>query len=133
MISSSTRNRDIRKFGAIASVFFGALFALGLWRQKALVMYTFSFLSLLGLSLFLLPGPLRPVYLGWIRLSQLIGKATTIMILSLAYYLIITPGGLAKRILGGRPLPTSPDRGASSYWIGRSEPAQPKERFKKRY
>ena len=51
----------------------------------------------------------------------------------LAYYLVITPTALLKRVFGGRPLPTRPDRDAASYWVTRPELAQPKERFIKRY
>ena len=50
-----------------------------------------------------------------------------------AYYLVVTPFGLLKRLFGGRPLPLKPDRNRSSYWAERPEPAQPKERFTKRF
>jgi hypothetical protein len=53
--------------------------------------------------------------------------------LTAVYWVVITPTALLKRLLGGRPLPLRPDRGALSYWIERSEPAQPRERFSKRY
>jgi len=55
------------------------------------------------------------------------------IVLTLAYYIVITPTALAKRLISGRPLPTAPDKGLSSYWVSRPEPAQPKERFIKRY
>jgi hypothetical protein len=57
----------------------------------------------------------------------------TVLILSLAYYLVITPSALIKRLSGGAPIPVKPDKEALSYWVDRSEPAQPKERFLKRY
>ena len=125
--------RDIRKFGVIAFIFFGALCALGVWRQKPLPIYFFGALSLLGLGFLLLPGPLRPIYSGWLKITHLIGRMTTLIILAFAYYLVITPTALIKRIFGGRPLPISPDPGLSTYWVTRPEPVQPKERFIKRY
>lgn len=133
MISSSTDTKEIRKFGVIALLFFGCLFVLGLWRQKAIVTYFFGTLSLLGLGLFLLPGPLRPIYDGWLKIAHFIGRLITTIVLTLAYYLVITPIALVKRLFGGRPLPTKPDKGISSYWVTRLEPVQPKDRFIKRY
>jgi hypothetical protein len=67
------------------------------------------------------------------KIARLVGRIITILILTLAYYLVITPSALIKRVFGGRPLPLKPDKGVSSYWVTRTEPAQPKERFLKRY
>ncbi len=133
MISSSTDTRQIRKVGLIALLFFGILCALGGWRQKILVTYFFGTLSVIGLGLFLLPAPLRPIYDGWLKVAHLIGRMITTIILTLAYYLVITPSAWIKRVFGGRPLPVRPDKDVSSYWVVRAEPAQPKGRFIKRY
>jgi len=133
MNSNSTENRDIRKFGIIAFVFFGCLCALGLWTGQVLPIYLFGFLSIVGLGFIIIPGPLRPVYEGWLKLAHFIGKVITMAVLTLAYYLVITPSAMLKRIFGGTPLPVKPDRNMDSYWITRDETAQPKERFLKRY
>ena len=123
----------IRKFGLIAFLFFGALCALGLWMKKPLPIYLFGFLSVLGFGFILLPTQLRPVYAAWLRIAHFIGKIVTTLILTLMYYLVITPAALIKRLFGGRPLPVKPDKKATSYWVTRTEPVQPKERFLKRY
>jgi hypothetical protein len=133
MISSSTDAREIRKFGAIVFIFFGILFGIGLWRHKVIFAHLFGVVSFLGLCFLFLPAPLRKVYTGWLKFADFLGRVTTIFILSLAYYFIITPTALVKRLLGGRPLPISPDKTMPSYWVTRPEPAQPKERFAKRY
>ena len=128
-----TDTREIRKFGAMALVFFGALSALGFWRQRLIAACVFGVLCLLGLGFVLLPAPLEPLYRGWLRIAHAIGRIMTAFILTLAYYLVITPSGLVKRMLSGSPIPGAPDKGAPSYWVPRSEPAQPKERFFKRF
>jgi hypothetical protein len=133
MNSSSTDRKQIRKFGVIAFVFFGCLCALGLWRQKPIATYLFGFLSLLGIGFVLLPSLLKPVYDAWLKIAHLIGRIVNMVILTLAYYLVITPSALIKRVFGGRPLPIRPDRALASYWVQRPEPAQPKERFIKRF
>jgi hypothetical protein len=133
MTLNSTKSKEIRKFGSIAFVFFGLLFALGLWKHKPIPMYLFGVLSLLGLGFVLFPSQLKPVYSVWLRFAYLIGRVITTIILAMAYYLVITPSGLLKRLFGGAPLPVKPDKSACSYWVTRTESAQPKERFTKRF
>ena len=130
---NSTDIREIRKFGIIALIFFGVLCILGLWFKKSIPTYLFGFLALMGLGFILSPLRLRSLYSGWMKIAHFVGRIVTILILTLAYYLVITPSALIKRVFGGRPLPLKPDTGVSSYWVTRTEPAQPKERFLKRY
>ena len=125
--------KDIRKFGLIALIFFGSLCTLGLWTKKPVPTYLFGSLSVLGLGFILIPNRLRPVYSAWLKIAHVIGRIITTLMLTLAYYLVITPAALIKRLFGGRPLPMKPDKKATSYWVTRTEPAQPKERFLKRY
>lgn len=95
--------------------------------------YLFGFLSTLGVGFVLIPSQLRPVYLAWLKIAHLLGRTVTTLVLALAYYTVITPSALIKRLFGGRPIAVKPDREVSSYWVERSEPAQPKERFLKRF
>lgn len=133
MSSSSTERKEIRKFGLIALVFFGALFALALWRDKTIPTVFFGLLGVLGLLFLALPGPMRPVHAGWLQVAHAIGRAITTIILTLAYYLVITPSAWLKRLFGGKPLPWRPDPDASTYWVTRAEPVQPRDRFQKRF
>jgi len=125
--------KEIRKFGLIAFVFFGCLCVLGLWTKKPVPTYLFGFLSMVGLGFVLIPSRLKPVYAIWLRIAHFIGRIMTTLFLSLAYYFVITPSALIKRLFGGRPLPVKPEKKASSYWVVRTEPVQPRERFVKRY
>jgi hypothetical protein len=131
--SNSTDTKGIRKFGFFALIFFGCLFFTGLWAQRPVATYVFGALGLLGLGLVLLPERLRLVHVAWMKLAHLIGRMVNTLILTVAYYVVITPSALIKRLFGGAPIPTRPDRSASSYWITRTEPAQPKARFLKRF
>lgn len=133
MSSSSTDTKEIRKFGTIAFVFFGFLAGLVLWRGKFYLTYVFGSFSLAGLGLLIFPSPFSPIYYIWLKIAHFIGRIITGLILMLAYYLVITPSAVLKRLFGGRPLPMRPDPYASSYWVPRSEPVQPQERFEKRF
>lgn len=133
MILSSTDARDIRKFGVMAFVLFGVLSAMALWRQKHVPGCFLGGLSFLGLCFLLLPGPFLPVYTRWLKIAHFVGTVTTKVLLMLVYFLAFTPMALIHRLLKGSLLPLSPDKSASTYWVSRSEPAQPRDRFIKRY
>ena len=130
---NSTDTREIRKFGVIALSFFGCLCTLGFWMKKPLPTYIFGFLAILGFGFILIPSRLKPVYTAWLQIAHFLGKIVTTLILTLTYYLVITPSAFIKRFFGGAPLPVKPDKETSSYWVTRTEPSQPKERFLKRY
>jgi len=101
--------------------------------RKPIPSYLFGFLSIIGIGFILMPRRLKRVYATWLTLAHFLGTIVTALVLTLAYYLVITPSALIKRLFSGRPLPVEPDRKASSYWVVRPEPAQPTERFLKRY
>ena len=133
MNSSLINPREIKKFGIIGTIFFGILLTVAVWRDKALAAYFFGLLTVLSIGFVLMPVKLQPIYAGWLKVAHFIGSKVTILILTILFYLVITPAALLKRIFGGRPLPLKPDPDAETYWVTRPEPAQPKERFPKRY
>ena len=85
MNSNLINKKEIRKFGLIAFVFFGCLAGVAIWRESLILKYFFGCLSLIGLGLLLLPGPLASVYNGWLKVAHVISKVVTFMILLLAY------------------------------------------------
>jgi len=133
MSSNLIDPREIRKFGAIGFIFFGTLLAVAVWQDKTLVAYFFGLLTMLSTGFVLVPVQLKPVYDGWLKVAHFIGSKVTIVILTILFYFVITPAALLKRIFGGRPLPVKPNPDAETYWVTRPEPAQPQERFLKRF
>jgi len=93
----------------------------------------FGCLSVVGLGLMTMPSRLKRAYLIWLKVAHFIGTVITVTVLAMAYYLVITPSAILKRWFGGPPLSTKLDKNAATYWVTRPEPAQPKERFFKRY
>lgn len=130
---NSINNKDVRKFGIIAFIFFGCLSVIGFWTKKILPGYLFACLSILGAGFILIPSQLAPVYRRWIKLGLFLSAVVNTSILILSYYLVITPAAMIKRLFGGRPIPVRPDKDVKSYWVDRTEPSQPKERFTKRF
>ena len=130
---NSTDTREIRRFGLIALIFFGCLCAIGIWLEKPLPTYLFGTLSALGLGFVSFPHQLRPAFAAWLKFAHILSRVVTTLILTLAYYLVITPAAIIKRLFGGAPLPIKPDKNVSSYWVTRKEGVQSKEQFFKRF
>jgi len=71
--------------------------------------------------------------MAWHKTAHFFGRVVTTLILTLAYYLVITPAAIIIRLFGGILLPVKPDRNVSSYWVNRKDAVQPKEQFLKRF
>lgn len=67
------------------------------------------------------PMFLRPVYKIWMPAALFLGKANTFLLLSLFYYLIITPYALLLRLCGTRMLDLSFEN-RDSYWQSKEPP-----------
>jgi hypothetical protein len=83
--------------------------AAGLWTAAAVV-------PVVG---WLSPPFLRWVYLAAIYLAFPLGFVLSYALLSLMYYLVLTPIGLLMRLLGHDPMQRRWDRTAKSYWTPR--------------
>jgi hypothetical protein len=62
---------------------------------------------------------MKPIHLVWMRLSQVLGWISTHVVLTIFFYLIVTPTGLLMRLLGKDLLDQKIDKAAKSYWIKR--------------
>ncbi len=87
-------------------------------------------LTVLGLAL---PKVLLPVYRVWMALAVVLGFIMTRVILTIVYYLIMTPIGLLMRLFGKDPMQRRIDPEASSYWIKKTYTIRSRERLEKYY
>jgi len=85
--------------------------------------------GLLVLGAFLAPSWLAPIRRRWMAMAAVIGAFNTRLILTLAYYLIVTPVGLVMRLVARDPLDRRLGTG-ESYWRKRGpEPAATRDRY----
>jgi hypothetical protein len=116
---------DLRKFGLTT----GGVFALlALWfglRHKPFwpgLLIPAAPLLVLGLAC---PGSLKRIFLGWMTIVFSLGAFVSTVLLTLLFYLVVTPIGLLARCLGRDFLSRKLDRQAASYWLPR-DPSVPK-------
>ena len=110
-----------RKFAFTLAGAFGALAALLWWRERRLLATGLGAVAaVFALAGLILPGRLGPVYRGWMGFGRAISRITTPIFLGVVYFLVITPVGLLRRMIGGNPLRAN--QGSSGWVDRRAEP-----------
>ena len=110
-----------RSFGI---VFFVVFFIIGLW--PVLNLGDIRIWSLLIGVIFLLLGLmnskiLTPLNKLWIKFGELLGKIISPVIMSLLYFLVITPIGFIMTVIFRKDLLNTKFNKKSSYWIKRAK------------
>ncbi|MBN2506668.1 MAG: hypothetical protein JXQ71_08235 [Verrucomicrobia bacterium] len=90
--------------------------------------------SLLAAAGALKPGALKPVYRVWMGLAVVLGLAMSTALLTLLFYLVVTPLGLVARACGRDFLQRKRQADAASFWLMR-DPGHPTppEHYKRQY
>ena len=86
------------------------------WRRGApqgLWVTLLAIVALLWLAAAVAPSLLKPVYRGWMRLGEALGWVNTRILLTLIFFLVVTPIGLLMRLFGRSPMAVAR---RDSYW-----------------
>ena len=138
MITEEIKNiksdkKELRKFSLVIGIFLGLLGGLSWWRSTDhypwLFVVAMAFL-LVGLGR---PMLLKPIHKAWMTLAILMGWVMTRIILSVLFYLIVTPIGLSMRLLGKDLLDLEFSDDADSYWIQRKEIKKDKSDYERQF
>lgn len=119
---SEVRGSSDRSFGLVFAVVF---LTIGLWplvRGGTLRAWALVLAGAFLIAALTRPSLLAPLNRLWTRFGLLLGKVTTPIVMSILFYLVVTPTGLLMRLFGKDPLRLSRDREADSYWIKREPP-----------
>jgi hypothetical protein len=111
--------RELRKFGLVVGAVFLLLALWFGWRGRTFYpVFLVPGLPLVILGA-LLPQALKSVYRGWMTLALVLGLVVSSVVLTLFFYLVVTPVGLLARIVGKDFLNRKLRAEARSYWIAR--------------
>ncbi len=116
---------ELRKFGLTVGGAFLVLGAISWWRGHELpprVLWTLGGLLIVPGALF--PAVLGPVQRGWMKFALVLGHFNTRVILTVLFYLVMTPIGFILRLFRD-PLDRSLRNQGPSQWIKRErEPVE---------
>ena len=125
--------KNLKNFGLLIG---GIFILISLWitfkNFKAIPVYGFLILgsSLIGFGLFK-PNSLKFIYKIWMGISIVLGWFVSRFILTILFFVVITPFGLFLRLVGKKFLDINFNDRRKSYWIIRSE--TPKIDYKRMY
>ena len=128
----SSTDTDLRRFSYVIC---GALMLIGAWRWWAYELSTIWFIIgavILAVGL-AYPCLLKPFQKIWMGFALVMGTVMTALILSLLFYLIVTPIGVIMRLFGKDILNRRIDRQTDSYWIDRTSETWEKAKTEAQY
>ena len=128
----NTSKKDIRSFGITIGIILLIVSAVLLYYNKesyqslAIMASTF-----IGLGI-ILPVLLKPAYLVWMTFAVILGWVMTRVILSIVFYLIMTPIGLISRLLGEDFLALK-RKDSNSHWNYRDSSKELNQDYEKQF
>ena len=111
--------KELRKFGLTMALICVVFSSIGIWKNGAVTGLALALLILSGLFIFFgifLPLQLKTFEKLWMLLAEKINKIMTPIILTITYFLMITPIGLFLKLLGKDILELKIDKNRKSYW-----------------
>lgn len=125
----TTGRTQLRKFGLMVGGVFLLLGTFWWWRGRS---FGVPFVALGTALIFagaIYPAGLRFVYICWMSFALVLGAIVSTVLLTLFFYLVVTPIGLVARVFGKDFLTRKLERESASYWImrDRSQRRNPEE------
>ena len=111
-----------RSFGLVFSAVFAMIGLAPLVHGNALRLWSLAVAVIFLLFSLIKPELLAPLNRGWAHFGLRLNQITTPIIMSILFFVAVTPTGLLMRLFGKRPLQLSYEPKAPSYWIARQNP-----------
>src|SRR5262245_35675187 len=129
-----SEEREARRFAVILVILLVAFAGVSLWRHHPdrawLWLGGGAAVALVRLASF--PLWMR-LFRLWMKLALVLSWVMTRVILSVFFYLVLTPVGLVMRLLGKAPLDLAWRDGKASYWIPKEPVEATIERYEKSF
>ena len=131
-INKNPSRQELRYFGLIFALFFGLIGGLIWWKFSApkVAYWLWGIGGGVAVVYYLVPPLKKTIFLGWMYFAYPIGWVMSHLLLSIIYYVILTPIGLLMRLFGYDPMQRKWDAGASTYWIEKETDESPRRYFR---
>lgn len=129
----TSRRRELRKFGLTIGIAFGVFGGLFLLRGKSLYPYFLGIGGAFILFGVLIPAALGPVQRLWMKVALVLGWFMTRVILTVLFFVIVTPLALVSRLVRRDPLNLKFKDGADSYWIPEKRTVRDRSEYERQF
>lgn len=117
----------LRRFGYMVGSVILFLGCFLLWRQRGAGWPLISIGTVLVLAAGMVPSILKWVYAPWMIGALALGWVVTRILLTLVFFLVVTPVGLLQRLFGKRVIEVAFRTDAASYWQARTASPTPED------
>ena len=125
--------KDLRSFGVMIGIIFLLIAGFLIYKDKeSFQMLLYIAGSFIGLGL-LIQILLKPIYILWMAFAIILGWIMTRLILSLLFYVIITPIGVILKIIGKDSLELKKQSVKESYWNQRDKNLEKNQNYEKQF
>lgn len=111
-----------RSLGLVFAAVFLIVALLPLLHGRPLRLWSLAVAAAFAIVALVLPRALTPLNRAWTRLSLILHRIVSPIVLGILFFVVITPLGLLMRLLGKDPLRLRRDPSAPTYWIERTPP-----------
>lgn len=123
--------KDLRKFGLTLSIILGVIGGLLVYKGKPTAYWFLCIGGVFFLLGAIVPQTLKSIYKVWMSIALIIGWFMSRLILTVLFYLVVTPIGLSMRLLGKDLLNQEFDETAETYWIKKEKGGFDRSRYEK--
>ena len=128
-----TGKKDLRSFGVIIGIILLSVAGFLFYREKeSFQIFLYIAGAFIGFGL-IIPIILKPIYIVWMTFAVILGWFMTRVILSLLFYVIITPIGVVLRIFGKDFLELKKQSVQGSYWNQRASNLEKNQNYEKQF
>ncbi len=131
-MTSRKSTRELRKFGFAMTLPLVLIGGLLLWKESSSGPYLIAIAVMFLMGGLFFPRLLAPVEEVWMKLSKMLSVVSTYVILTLSFFLVVTPMGLFVRLLRKDILHLKFNAREKSYWLP-TDPDGPGSRPRKPY
>ena len=128
-----TGQRDLRSFGVTIGIILLLIAGFLFFKEKeSFQIFFYLAWPFIGIGL-IIPIILKPIYIVWMVFAVILGWFMTRVILSLLFYVIITPIGVVLRIFGKDFLEIKKQSVQGSYWNQRDSNLEKNQNYEKQF
>ena len=128
-----TGKKDLRSFGVTIGIILLLIGGFLFYKEReSFQIFLYIAGAFIGFGL-IIPIILKPIYLIWMIFAVILGWIMTRFILSLLYYVVITPIGVVMRTFGKDFLDIKKQAVQGSYWNKRNSNVEQNQNYEKQF
>jgi hypothetical protein len=131
--SKFNEQKEWRKFGVGLGIILGAIGSIQLLKGHSVYPFFIGAGALTALAAIVVPILIKPVFIFFSYLSVVLGWFSTRLILTVIFFVLLTPISIIMKLTGKKFLTKGADRNLPTYWIDRNKTDGQPESFENQF